>query len=717
MIGFIKRVAKRFVKDVTLGLVFPLAYRYFSRKPVVRGRVLFFETKETAMPDSFELLFKRLEDDPGKSPRYLTLNQNHVSYVQYLKNSVRALHDISRVEVVFLSDASDLVSCIKLRPETRVVQLWHACGAFKKWGMSTAELKFGGSKKDLLKHPFYKNLSLVTVSSSEVAWAYEDAMVLQDTPEIIKPLGVSRTDVFFDQEFLANARNKVKKAVPVIEGKRVVLYAPTFRGRVAKAEGPDKLDICALKDAIGDDAVLLIKHHPFVKQLPPIPPECADFAFDVTRDLPIDQLLCVADLCISDYSSLVFEYSLFGRPMAFFAYDLDDYCDWRGFYYPYEELTPGPVFRDNESLIDWVKHVDERFDKSEVDAFRSKFMSACDGHATERIYDAVFVPPLNYPGKTKALDVLSEEDRNGVDVSIVIPAYNVETRIAKGLDSILSQTYPRERMQVVVTDDCSSDGTWGVIRNYATRYPDLFDIDKLEAPSRSPSRPRNRGIERAKGKYIFFLDADDWLGPEAVERMLDHATEWDSDVLLVKLIGENGRKTPRSMFTHDQPMADLRHSKVCWTFAPLKLFRRELIADMKFPDDMPEDIPFVLEAYLRSKVISVAADYDYYHVSFDSERDHASVTSWEDPHSNIRVFQRILDLQKEYGKTDEELSVAWKRIVQRDVEQSLDASIDNGIKLSSGELLTLSTFIEKRLRTNPDEILFKYFASKMGQAG
>ena len=214
--------------------------------------------------------------------------------------------------------------------------------------------------------------------------------MLQDTPEIIKPLGVSRTDVFFDQEFLANARNKIKEAVPAIEGKRVVLYAPTFRGRVAKAEGPDKLDICALKDAIGDDAVLLIKHHPFVKQLPPIPSECADFAFDVTRDLPIDQLLCVADVCISDYSSLVFEYSLFGRPMAFFAYDLDDYCDWRGFYYPYDELTPGPVFRDNESLIDWVKHVDERFDSAEVDAFRSKFMSACDGNATERIVLSVW---------------------------------------------------------------------------------------------------------------------------------------------------------------------------------------------------------------------------------------------------------------------------------------------------------------------------------------
>lgn len=387
---FLKRFAKRFIKNVTLSFAFPIAYRYFARKPVAAGRVLFFETKETDMPDSFELLYQRLELDAGKHPRYMTLNQNHVSYVQYLKNSIWALHEISRAEVVFLADASDLVSCIRLRPETRVVQLWHACGAFKKWGMSTADLKFGGTRKELLRHPFYKNLSLVTVSSPDVAWAYEEAMVLQDRPEIIKPLGVSRTDVFFDPQFLTNARESVESVVPQVRGKRVLLYAPTFRGRVASAEGPDQLDIAGLKVAVGGDFVLLIKHHPFVKQLPPIPAGCEDFAFDVTRSLPIDQLLCVADVCVSDYSSLVFEYSLFGKPMAFFAYDLDDYCDWRGFYYPYEELTPGPVFRDNESLIDWVKHVDERFDAHVVDAFREKFMSACDGKATNRILSNIW---------------------------------------------------------------------------------------------------------------------------------------------------------------------------------------------------------------------------------------------------------------------------------------------------------------------------------------
>lgn len=385
----IKKVVKHTVKDITLGFAFPLAYKFFSRKPALQGRVLFFETKEAAMPDAFDLLWQRCEEDPAKEPRYYSLQQNHASYVRYLKRSISALREISHAEVVFLSDASDLVSCVALRPETRVVQLWHACGAFKKWGMSTAELKFGGSREQLLRHPFYKNLSLVTVSSPEVAWAYEEAMVLQDAPSVVRPLGVSRTDKFFDEAFLDDARGNVRAVVPQTMRKKVLLYAPTFRGRVANAAAPDKLDVAMLKSALGDEWVLLAKHHPFVKHPPVIPTECSDFAFDVSGQLPIDELLCVADACISDYSSLVFEYSLLGRPMAFFAYDKADYDDWRGFYYDYDELTPGPVVATNEELVDYLLHLDERFDVDQVRAFREKFMSACDGHATDRIYQEV----------------------------------------------------------------------------------------------------------------------------------------------------------------------------------------------------------------------------------------------------------------------------------------------------------------------------------------
>ena len=140
---------------------------------------------------------------------------------------------------------------------------------------------------------------------------------------------------------------------------------------------------------LGDGWIFLCKHHPFVKKRPQIPEGCKGYARDVTEEMEIEELLMVSDVCISDYSSLIFEYSLFERPMIFLAYDLEDYYDWRGFYYPYEEMTPGPVVRTTGEVIDYLAHLEERFDRQKVADFREKFMSACDGHATERILDTV----------------------------------------------------------------------------------------------------------------------------------------------------------------------------------------------------------------------------------------------------------------------------------------------------------------------------------------
>ena len=145
-----------------------------------------------------------------------------------------------------------------------------------------------------------------------------------------------------------------------------------------------------LKQALGSEYVLVIKQHPFVRDPAAVPAGCGDFAKDVTKELSIEELLCVSDICISDYSSIVFEYSLFGRPMLFYAYDLEDYFDWRGFYYDYHELAPGPVVRSSEEIIDFIRHIDERFDAERIRRFREQFMEACDGHATDRILELVF---------------------------------------------------------------------------------------------------------------------------------------------------------------------------------------------------------------------------------------------------------------------------------------------------------------------------------------
>lgn len=366
-------------------IVFPLGYKHYIKgKKIKREKAVFVEVRFDEITDSFRLAYDRMKAD-GFDVHEQFIENIKPGKWGYIKRCLRMLEDISDAHYVFLNDACNVTSCIPLRKGTKIYQLWHACGAFKKFGMSTAELIFGDNRKSLERYPNYGNLSYVTVSSPEVIWAYEEAMNLKDTKTQVVATGVSRTDVFYDQHFIEQSKAAVYSVCPAAENKKIILYAPTFRGRVAKAESPDCLDIPAMKRALGDEYVLLIKHHPFVKQPPVVPEDCADFAMDVTKSLEIDQLLCASDVCVSDYSSLIFEYSLFERPMIFFAYDLDDYFDWRGFYYNYDELTPGPVVKETEEIIDYIRHLDARFDQAQVHAFKEKFMSSCDGHATDRI--------------------------------------------------------------------------------------------------------------------------------------------------------------------------------------------------------------------------------------------------------------------------------------------------------------------------------------------
>ena len=379
--------AKWLVKDVVLGWELPRLYaRTAARTEVDTKKALFVNGKLEEVPDAFGLMMPYVKNHFGIEPVFVGLGQQTCGDLEYHRRCRDFVQELASAKYVFLEDASDIVSCVPLRPETKVAQLWHACGAFKKWGMSTADLKFGNTGKNILRHPFYANLAVMTVSSPEVEWAYREAMMLEETPQVVQPLGVSRTDVYFDEGFERASREWLAGKFPGIAGRKVVLYAPTFRGATKKAKGPDALDLRMLKERLGDEWALVIKHHPFVKEPPAIPQDCGDFAFLATAADPTDSLLIAADAMVTDYSSVVFEYSLLGRPMAFFAYDLDDYNDWRGFYYDYDQMTPGPVVRTTAELADYLANAGAgTFDRAQVDAFRDKFMSACDGHATARI--------------------------------------------------------------------------------------------------------------------------------------------------------------------------------------------------------------------------------------------------------------------------------------------------------------------------------------------
>ena len=386
----LKKFKKKFIsklrrirKHYRYKVHFPKVYSSYCTEPVQENKVLFLEMRFTKLSNSFELIYKALEESGEYDLKCSYVQFNFIRGREFTQRVNEMLKELATAKYVFVDDASLILSSIPLRKETVAINLWHACGAFKKFGRSTAELKFGSSAATLDKYPNYGNLTHVTVSSPEVVWAYEEAMHLPKG--IVKATGVSRTDQFYDKEFVESRKQKLYEIMPEAKDKKVILYAPTFRGHVATASSPDRIDFERFCRELGNEYVIVCKHHPFVKNPPIIPEELQHFARDLTKYLSIEDLLCCADICISDYSSLVFEYSLFEKPMIFYAYDYDNYCDWRGFYYDYSEFTPGPVVQTEDELLNSIKNIDTQFDKQKVIDFKEKFMGSCDGHATERI--------------------------------------------------------------------------------------------------------------------------------------------------------------------------------------------------------------------------------------------------------------------------------------------------------------------------------------------
>lgn len=387
-----------------LKIKYPLYYKLCSLFPIENKKIVFIEKRSPIITNSFERLYNALKNHHNfdvvesylldvegadrQHSKYLLLETTGIEK-QYNKRCMAMIKEVATARCVFVSEASDIVGSIPFRKGTDIVQVWHACGAFKKWGFSNAKGKYGANLKDLLRYPSYANYTLVTVSSNEVAWAYADAFNIPLESGRIKATGVSRTDVFFDEEYRKNAFNKAHDVVPQSREKRVILYAPTFRGDAGHAQSPDNIPLGLLKEKLEDEYVLLLKHHPLVKNRPEIKEGCENFAFDVTDDLSIEELICTSDICITDYSSIVFEYSLLEKPIIIYAFDIDEYVDWRGFYYNFEEFAPGPVIKNDSDLVQCLSNI-EKYDLGKVTEFRKKYMSACDGKSTERIIDEIF---------------------------------------------------------------------------------------------------------------------------------------------------------------------------------------------------------------------------------------------------------------------------------------------------------------------------------------
>ncbi|MFI9564221.1 glycosyltransferase family 2 protein [Streptomyces rishiriensis] len=202
------------------------------------------------------------------------------------------------------------------------------------------------------------------------------------------------------------------------------------------------------------------------------------------------------------------------------------------------------------------------------------------------------------------------------DVTVVIGAYEAMPYLVECLASVEAQTLDPARIEVIAVDDGSQDGTGDFLEEFAARAP--MDVRVIRQDnSGGPSGPRNVGLSKASGRYVFFLDADDRLGAEALERMVAMADRNGTDVVLGRVEGVN-RKPPRSMWGETLDRTDVYSSNIKFTLSAQKLFRREFLErhGMRFDESLwtGEDALFTMEAYLRADGVSVVADYTCYYL-------------------------------------------------------------------------------------------------------
>jgi CDP-glycerol glycerophosphotransferase (TagB/SpsB family) len=317
--------------------------------------------------------------------------QNAKSWLGSFVFNLHAAYLLATSRLFIVDDYFFPIYVIEPRKGTTIVQTWHASGAFKRIGYGVLDKSFGADETLVARVAIHSNYDICLMASKSAAVHYAEAF-RQPLERFVTDIGMPRTDILFG-EGVDRIGAAVRARYRLPAGKRVVLYAPTFRGQsVNRATTPTNLDFATLHREIGADHVLLLKLHPFVREGQPIPPELRDFVIDASDHPDIHELMLVSDVLVTDYSSAIFEFSLLRRPMAFFAPDHDAYMDERGFYFDYRTGVPGPVFETTEELGAWLRA--GVFDLDRVEAFRAESFEVADGHASERFVDRIVVPAL-----------------------------------------------------------------------------------------------------------------------------------------------------------------------------------------------------------------------------------------------------------------------------------------------------------------------------------
>ncbi|MBR4451510.1 MAG: CDP-glycerol glycerophosphotransferase family protein [Clostridia bacterium] len=358
--------------------------RYYARlckKPVIQNRVSFISGRRDELGGNESFVYELMKDRKDIDFQFLLSTDLDRFTKGGKKKRFYELYATSKVVIV--DDYYNLLNTVEKRGNVTLFQLWHACGAFKTFGFS----RLGKPDSPRQSSPNHRMYDFTTVSSQGIVKYYAEGFGISD--EKVLPTGIPRTDIFLDKDYEARVKESFYSKYPQLKNKKIILFAPTFRGAGQKSAfyPVSAFDPNAFSEKLGEDYAVLIKLHPFCEEKFEIRPENSGRVIDLSEEDEINDLLFVTDILITDYSSCIFEASLLDIPMLFYAYDLYQYISERDFYSDFESFVPGKIVFTEEELGNSI--IEGDFESGKIPAFKEKFFSQIDGKSSRRVADKI----------------------------------------------------------------------------------------------------------------------------------------------------------------------------------------------------------------------------------------------------------------------------------------------------------------------------------------
>ena len=384
---------KQLIKNITIQLYKVLTYLIPTDKKIIifqssngrnytgNPRYIYEEMVCQGLDEEYEciwFLFDTSIEIPGRCKK---IRNNYYTYFWYLMRAG-----------FWVFDSRQPLYCRKKKSVT-YIQTWHGT-PLKKLALDMDRMDMGGSTDINDYHRQFlvtcKDWDYLISQNNFSTEIFRSCFAFKDRP--ILEIGYPRNDILIRD----NKKDKIieyKKMLGLPLDKKIILYAPTWRDNEYSVKGKykfaSKLNFDKAQKELSDEYIFIVKYHYLVSdKIDWSPYEGFVYTFDETKD--IAWLYLVSDMMITDYSSVMFDYSLLKRPMLFFAYDLQDYKEnLRGFYFDFVEEAPGPISRDTNQLINDIKSYEPLKWEDKYQTYSNKYNHVDDGHASEKVIDLI----------------------------------------------------------------------------------------------------------------------------------------------------------------------------------------------------------------------------------------------------------------------------------------------------------------------------------------